>query len=257
MISGAGMAVGAACLAIVAARGGFGDPNAIDLSARFAPISGTHPLGADHIGRDLLARMTTGAARTLIAVIVALAISLSIGVAMGVAAALATGAREVFLLRLTQATAATPRLVIALALTAVTGMEPISAGLAVALTSWARYALVAHGLAGEVMAREHWRAALALGVHPLRASYRHILPILSAPMRAFAGADGGRIVVIFASLAFLGLGADTGASDWGAMAWEYRLFLFEAPRLALTPLAAIVGLSLALHLACEPPKLSA
>lgn len=230
------------------------DPHAIDLSARLAGPDARHLLGTDHLGRDLLARLSIGAGRTVIVLAIVLAACVSAGIAIGLAAAIATGATEMFLLRLMQTAAALPRLVIALAVTSFTGLGLLSAGLAIALTGWARYALVAHGLAREVMGREHWRAAVALGAHPFRAGIRHILPVIIRPMRAFAGADGARIVVTFSSLAFLGLGADTGNPDWGAMIWEYRLFLFDAPRLPLAPLVAIVGVALALQLLFEPPK---
>lgn len=227
------------------------DPHAIDLAARLQPPGVDHLLGTDQFGRDLWARVAVGGRRSLIVLAVVLSISVTVGVAIGVAAALASGAREIILLRAMQFAAAAPRLIVALALTSVTGLGPVSAGLAMALTGWSRYALVAHGLAREGMQREHWRAALALGVHPARAASRHLLPTVAGPLRAFAGADGARIIVTFASLAFLGLGADTGAPDWGAMVWEYRLFLFEAPRLPLAPLGAIVLLALALQLTVE------
>ena len=98
------------------------------------------------------------------------------------------------------------------------------------------------------MVQPYWLATRALGVPLPRALSRHLLPALAAPLGALAGADAGRAVMLVASLGFLGLSADTGRPDWGAMVHEYRLHAFGRPLLVAAPVAAIAAVSLALHL---------
>lgn len=231
------------------------DPHAVDLARRFAPPSLDHPLGADHLGRDLFARLAEGGARTLVALAFVQAACVLVGAPAGLVAALTDGTPARALRRLVHLFAAVPRLVVALVVSGLVGFAPLAAALAVAATGWARHALVVEGLAARVVGEEHWRAALALGATRPGAALRHLAPAIARPYGAFVGADAARVVLIFASLAFLGLGADTGRPDWGAMVWEYRLHLFEAPRLVLAPLAAIAATALAFHLALDGPGL--
>ena len=91
-------------------------------------------------------------------------------------------------------------------------------------------------------------AAHALGVSPLRIARVHVLPNCSATLRTYLASDAGRNVVHYAALAFLGLGADPTSADWGAMLFEYRMFIFDRPELMLLPGAAITLTSLVLML---------
>ena len=91
-------------------------------------------------------------------------------------------------------------------------------------------------------------AAGALGASGTHIMRRHVLPAVIGPLRARLGAGLARCVVSYAGLAFVGLGADTSTPDWGAMAWEYRAALFEAPRLLIAPVLMTTALALACHL---------
>ena len=66
---------------------------------------------------------------------------------------------------------------------------------------------------------------------------------------SYLGTKLGRVAIAYAALAFLGLGADTGRADWGAMMFEYRLFAFDRPLLLLAPGFALIALCVALRLA--------
>ncbi len=227
------------------------DPHGIDLDRVLAPVSGAHWLGTDHLGRDLASRLLAGAAPSLLAVVVALLATLGIGIGIGSVIALGGTAMRQAARRMAELALAVPTLVVALTIAAVVGAGPVTAALALAVTAWAPYALVVAGLVERLTAEPYWRAAEALGVTRAAGMRRHLLPNLAAPLGALAGADAGRAVVLVASLGFLGLAGDTGRPEWGAMIHEYRLFLFDTPRLVLAPVGAIVLLSLALHLGIE------
>jgi peptide/nickel transport system permease protein len=228
------------------------DPHAIDLDARHAPISLVHPLGTDHLGRNLAARLLAGTWRTLAVVVVVVGLSASIGIALGLAASGLGGTAGQALLRLAELAIAMPSLVVALVVTGALGLTPLVAGVALALTGFGPYALLAFGLAETARGRPYVGAAWALGRGPLGVLGGHVLPAALPALRAYAGSDAARAVGAYAGLAFLGLGADSSAPDWGGMLFEYRIFLLEHPRLILAPAAAIAGLALALHLALDP-----
>lgn len=241
-------------LAGLAWAGGPAGPVRIDFDAVLLGPSAKHWLGTDHLGRDLLVRLVAGSKPALQAVAAALVGAVGAGVLGGAILALGPPSLQRGMGVMADLALATPTLVAALILSAALGGGPLATGLALAVTGWAPYALTIAALAARLRTEAYWQAALALGVGPARGFARHLLPQLAGPLGALAGADAGRAVVLAASLGFLGLGSDTGAADWGAMIHEYRLFLFEAPRLLLTPVAAIAVLSLGLHLALDAPQ---
>ncbi|MGJ3264180.1 MAG: ABC transporter permease subunit [Salinarimonas sp.] len=243
-------------LAIVGALAPPGDPHAIDLARALAPPSPAYPLGTDHLGRDLAARVAAGAAPSLVALAVGLAATLGLGIAAGSAIALGPAPLAAATTRLAQAALAAPTLVVALVLAALLGAGPATAGLALAASAWAPYAITVAALLERLVAEPYWRAAEALGLARPRALARHLLPALAGPMGALAGADAARAVTLVASLGFLGLSADTGRPEWGAMIHEYRPFLMEAPRLLLAPLAGIALLALAAHALLDTSRIA-
>jgi peptide/nickel transport system permease protein len=228
------------------------DPHAIDLAGAHAAFSWAHPLGTDHLGRDMLSRLMLGAGNTVVVLATIGAISFVLGTGVGLTAALAGGAVETLLLCVVEFIVIMPALVLALTVTALFGLTPISAGVALGLAGAGPYALVAHGLARRLLVMPFVRAAEALGVSPLRAGLKHVLPNCAATMRTYLASDAGRNVVHYAALAFLGLGADATSADWGAMLYEYRMFIFDRPELMLLAGAAVTLTSLSLMLLIEP-----
>lgn len=228
------------------------DPFALDLAARHAGASPDYPLGTDHLGRCLLSRLMLGAGNTALVVVLVAGLSFALGVVVGTIAALAGGAVESMLLRSAELVIAVPTLILALTVTTLVGLGPVTAGFALGLASWGPYALLAHALASRTLARPHVLAARAMGGGGPNIARRHVLPETMGTMRAYLAADAGRTVVSYASLAFLGLGAETSRPDWGAVLFEYRGFVFDAPMLMVWPGLAISLTALALNVAIEP-----
>ncbi|WP_372426706.1 ABC transporter permease subunit [Salinarimonas chemoclinalis] len=246
------LAAGIVAAATLGALAPPGDPHAIDLARTLAGPSPAHPLGTDHLGRDLLARLAAGAAPSLVALAIGLLATLGLGVAAGSAIALGPAPLALAARRLAEVALAAPTLVVALVLAALMGAGPATAGLALAASAWAPYAITVAALLERLVAEPYWRAAEALGLDRPRALARHLVPALAGPVGALAGADAARAVTLVAALGFLGLAADTGRPEWGAMIHEYRPFLIEAPRLLLAPLCAIAALALAAHAVLDP-----
>lgn len=226
---------------------GVGDPHAIDLSSRLAAPSWVHPLGTDHLGRDLAARIVWGAFPSLFAVGLVLAGGLGLGLLAGGAMALGSPAVRRSVHWLANTALAIPTLVMALVLSAVLGASVVTVAAALLVTSWAPYAVTIAALFDRIRGEGYWRASQALGVDRLGAVRRHMLPTAWPALGALAGADAGRAVIVVASLGFIGVSADTGRPEWGTMIHEYRMFLFTEPRLVLAPVVACTFVCIALH----------
>lgn len=217
------------------------DPDAVDILARHSGMTVSHPLGTDHLGRDLLSRIMAGGWRTAMVVLVVGSIGFAAGTLFGTAAAALGGWRESALLRCCEFFIAVPTLIIALTAAAVFGLTPLSAGLALGLAGIGPHALFAHALSRRVLGQPFILAARALGVPTSRMIARHLLPNTVPLMFAYVGNQAGLAVVAYASLAFIGLGADPSKPDWGSMLFEYRVFIFDHPALMIWPGIAIAG----------------
>ncbi|MEM6932007.1 MAG: ABC transporter permease [Pseudomonadota bacterium] len=230
---------------------GLADPHAVDLANRLAAPSSENLLGTDHLGRDLASRLIWGAAPSLMAIAIVLAGGIGLGVAAGGTIALGPPALRQGVSWLAETALAVPTLVTALVLSAVLGAGIWTVALALLVTSWAPYALTIAALFDRIRGEDYWRASGALGVDPPTAIRRHMLPNAWPAIGSLAGADAGRAVVLVASLGFIGLSADTGRPEWGAMIYEYRTFLFTEPRLVLAPVFACSIVTVILHFALD------
>ncbi len=244
-------------LAVGAVVGGQWQPHDVDaigLLARHAAPSLNHPLGTDHLGRDVLSRLLVGAWHTLIVLVTVSVVAGGLGVAFGVLAALSPPAVEHILIRVADFSIVVPPLVLALFLTALLGLTPLTAGVALGLGAWGNYAILTHSLAKGIQAQPYYAAAQALGSGAATRIHSHILPNIAGSVLTYLASDAGRYVIAYASLAFIGLGADTSRPDWGAMLFEYRSHMFANPALMLWPGLAIFSAVLLFHLAVEPNR---
>jgi peptide/nickel transport system permease protein len=230
------------------------DIHAVDIAHRLATPSSEHPLGTDHLGRDVLARLRAGGANLAIAAAVAATVALGGGSALGLAAALAGGWPRAAIRRLADIVQILPHIVVAALVAAVFGLTPAVAGLALGAIGAGAYALLVERLAEGALRAPHVLAAHAMGATRLFVARRHVLPRILPAIGAYAGADLGSVAGHYAALTFIGLGADSGTPDWGAMIYEYRLYAFDRPLLVLAPVAALTLAIAALHVALDPPE---
>jgi peptide/nickel transport system permease protein len=227
------------------------DPDAVDILSRYSGMTSVHLLGTDHLGRDLLSRIMAGGWRTACVIVSVGFISFTMGTLLGTTAAVLGRWQEALILRCCEFFIMMPTLIVALTAAAVFGLSPLSAGLALGLAGVGPHALLAHSLTGRVLGQPFIMAAQSLGVSPPRMITRHLLPNTLPLMLAYVGNQAGLAVVAYASLAFIGLGADPSKPDWGSMLFEYRVFIFDHPMLMIWPGLAIAVTVLALNLAFD------
>ncbi|WP_031089308.1 ABC transporter permease subunit [Streptomyces sp. NRRL WC-3549] len=222
----------AALLVAVAVAGLLRDPLRVDAAARLASPSAAHPLGTDSLGRDVLARLGHGAARTVLVAVAVSAVTLLLGL---IAGALRAGA-------LTETANALPAVLAGLVVAGVAGPGPWGAAVAVAAVAWAPLAAHTSALYVQEKAAPHIAASLALGAgrgHLLR---RHLLPGVVPPVVRHAVLRIPAVALALAALGFLGLGTQPPAPEWGRMLSENMPYAERAPWAVLAPAAALAAL---------------
>jgi peptide/nickel transport system permease protein len=230
------------------------DPTRNDLLGRLKPPafvgggSTDHLLGTDQLGRDLLSRIIHGARVSLAIAALGTLFGAVFGALCGLAAGFARGPLDEATMLLVDAFVALPFLIIALAIVAVLGSGLPVLILLAALAGWASYTRVARGLALQARQEQYVLAARALGAGPIRLVARHVLPNVIAPLVVLATFELTAIVLLEASLSFLGFGVQPPTPAWGLMVSEGREFLHTAWWVGLFPGLAIVLVAVAVSI---------
>ncbi|MDR7423427.1 MAG: ABC transporter permease [Armatimonadota bacterium] len=211
------------------------DPDAAHFLERLRPPAPAHPLGTDHFGRDLLARMMAGARNALWVGLVAVGIGLSAGVTVGVVAGFAGGLFDRTAMLLLDALYAFPALLLALLLATAWRPGATSSMVAVGIAVVPIFARLARAGVLTAKAQPYVEAARALGAPGRRIVFRHVLPNIMGPIIIQATLAMAAAVLIEAALSYLGLGTQPPTASWGRMLREAQSFMFLSPYPALWP----------------------
>jgi peptide/nickel transport system permease protein len=207
-----------------------------------------HPLGTDHLGRDLLARVIHGARPALLVGFAAVAISGLIGMAAGLISGYFGGRTDDVLMRLADIQLAFPFILLAIAVIGVLGPSLKTIIIVIGVSSWVVYARIVRGAVLTLREREFVQAARALGGGDGRILLRHILPNAFTPWLVVATLDMARVIVIESALSFLGLGVQPPTPTWGGMLADGRVYISTAWWLATFPGLAILVTVLGINL---------
>jgi peptide/nickel transport system permease protein len=202
---------------------------------RGAPPSWEHPLGFDHIGRDLLSRVVYGARVALLVGLVATAISVVIGVLVGAVAGYFGGWLDVVLSRIVDTLMAFPLLVLLIVLSAVLGPSLITTIVVIGGTTWARFARVVRADVMSLQKSDFVTAARASGVRDMRIIWRHVLPNVMGPVIVLATLGVGGIIILESALSFLGLGIQPPTPSWGGTLADGRALIRQFPHITTFP----------------------
>jgi len=223
-------------------------PNAQSLKDVLTPPSWTSPFGTDEFGRSILSRIIFGARVSINIALLASAVALGIGVPLGALAGYYGGAIDSIVEGLVDITWAFPTILAALAIMFMLGPGLHSVMIAVGVVYWAGYARITRGQFLALREKEYVQAARAVGASSLRIIWRHLLPNSLAPLLVQLSLGMGQVILIEASLSFLGLGAQPPTPSWGSMLSNGRAYLLTAPWLTLIPGLAIMIIVLGFNL---------
>ena len=224
------------------------DPSAQELALRLEGPSRLHWLGLDELGRDILARVMSGARISLFVGLVVVSVSASIGAVMGSLAGYYGGIVDEAIGRVMDILLAFPGLLLAIALVAVLGPSLTNVVLALSLIGWVGYARVVRAQVLQAREFEYVAAARAIGAATPRILIRHVLPAALPALTVQATLGMGGAILSEAALSFLGLGVQPPTPSWGAMLNYGRVHVLDAPHLTVFPGLAIALVVLGLNL---------
>lgn len=222
-------------------------PDLIALDAILAPPNPDALLGNDDLGRDVLARLLLGAQVSLFVAVIVTSITLTFGTVLGLIAGYFGGWVDRLLMHITDVFLAFPGILLAIAFAAVLGPGLNNLVLALCLTSWVGYARLTRAQALSLRNRQHVLAAESLGASVPRIMFRHMLPLLAAPLVVEATYSIAGLVIAEASLSFLGLGIQAPNASWGAMLRDGVRYLLVAPHYVLAVGISLMSLVLAVN----------
>jgi peptide/nickel transport system permease protein len=210
--------------------------------------SAQHLLGTDLLGRDLLSRLLYGARVSLTVALFALLSGGLIGLAVGIVAGYLGGRVDSVLMRVVDATLTFPTILIALLLAVSLGAGLRTIVLAITVIIWARFARVVRGEVLGVKARDFVALARVHGCSNLRIMLIHIVPNVMNTFMVLLTLHIGFVIIVEASLSFLGAGIPPPTPSWGQMVADGRSHIASAWWLSVMPGAAIMLVVLAFNM---------
>jgi ABC-type dipeptide/oligopeptide/nickel transport system permease subunit len=225
------------------------DPDAVDTVKRLQPpLSPGHVLGTDEFGRDLLSRLVWGARVSLLAGVATAAAAMLIGVLLGILGGFYSGWVENLVMRLTDILMAFPYVLLAIVLVAGLGPGLRNAMIAIAIVGFPIYTRLVRGVVLTLREREFVEAAHSLGAGDARIMFVDVLPNVLAPVIVYTTLLIPVVIVVQATLSFLGLGLAPPTADWGGMLSESQAYYTTAWWFIVFPGAALLVTTLAFNL---------
>src|ERR687895_2375909 len=225
------------------------DPTLISmLDAKLVPGDNLgHPLGTDIMGRDMLSRLIYGARTSVFISLVALGTGAFVGSILGLVAGYRGGWLDVLIMRAADAALGFPTILVAMIVVTILGAGIENIILAVVLTVWARFARMIRGDVLYIRELDFVTFAKIAGVSTTMVIIRHIFPNTINTLMVVTSLQVGQVILLEASLSFLGLGLPPGAPAWGIMVSEGKDEIINVWWLSLFPGLAITIVVLAFN----------
>ena len=207
----------------------------------------SYPLGTDALGRDVLSRIIHGARASLLAGVLALMAGGGVGSALGIWAAYKGGRTDSIIMRVADANLAMPMIFFAMLLAVTWGPSMLNVVIAIGLVLWARFARLVRADALRVVQRDFIAMARINGSSTFRILWRHILPNVFNTILVLMTFQIGYVIVVEATLSFLGAGIPPPAPAWGQMVADGRRYVTAAWWISVFPGGAIFLTVIALN----------
>lgn len=220
----------------------------VDIRNASKPPSLAHPFGTDNVGRDVLTRTVYAYRLSLGLAVIVLAVAAPVGVSLGLMAGYFGGWRETVIMRVTDVFLSLPPLVLALAILGVLEPSLVNTMIAVSVMWWPWYARLTYNVTRQVATEGYVSAAQIVGASSAHIVFREILPNCMPPVMTKMALDVGFVILLGASLSFVGLGAQPPTPDLGSMVADGARYLPDLWWLAVFPGIAILFVVLGFNL---------
>jgi peptide/nickel transport system permease protein len=233
------------------------DPNETDLLRRLQPpvwMDGgewAFPLGCDALGRDLLSRLIHGARVSISVGAIVILFATVVGIAAGLLAGYLRGWVDTVISRFVDILLGFPYLIFAIGLMAMMGPGLHNVAITLIAKEWVVPCRLVRGETLAARELEYVEAARAIGVGPLGIMIREILPNILSPVIVVATIRLAHVIILEASLSFLGLGVQPPTASWGSMVADGREFMLDAWWVSTFAGLAILILVLAINVASQ------
>ncbi len=231
----------------------FVDASSHDLPRRLLPPiwaeggEWAKPLGTDHFGRDMLARLLVGGQLSLLIALGAVTIGGAFGAIIGIVAGYFRGWPDAIISRVVDAQLAFPTFLLAVALVATQGRSLVMVVMVLSVVGWARYARVVRSEALSLRTRTFVMGLRAAGLNHRQIIVKHMIPNAGNTILVLATLEVGFMILAESGLSFLGLGVVAPQVSWGVMLAEGRAYMQTAAHLVFLPGLLITLTVLALN----------
>jgi peptide/nickel transport system permease protein len=223
-------------------------PDAMSPLARYKGPSNAHWFGTDQYGRDILSRILYGARATVLLAFLATAMGTALGAVIGTTTAYIGGKFDEIAMRTVDAILSIPSLLFALLIVSLMGKSTMNAVVAIGIAFTPSMTRITRSVALAVRKQDFVNAAIARGESNAYIILREMLPNVIAPVIVEFTIRVAFAVMLFATLSFLGLGAQPPASEWGLMAAEARRFMHQSIWIILWPSLAVAMVAVGFNL---------
>lgn len=221
------------------------DPVLIDtLNASLPPVwleGGTseYILGTDNLGRDVLSRVIYGTQVSLLVGTLAVVVAGAIGLVLGLVAGYYGGFIDNVLMRIVDAFLAIPNIMFMLVILGIFGPSLFTLIAVLGVTNWIMYARLVRGEVLSIKEMDYVMASRSIGSKNMKIIFKHVMPNVISSFIVISTLSVASIIILEASLSFLGLGVQPPTVSWGGMLSEGRDYLATSWWIATFPGIAI------------------
>ena len=203
-------------------------------------FDGTHWLGTDRLGRDLLVRTLHGLRLSLFIALLATAVSVVIGIAWGAVAGYVGGRLDAVMMRIVDGLYSLPYVFFVIVLTVLFGRNPVLLFIAIGAVGWLTMARIVRGQTMSLRRKEFIEAAIAGGAGTGRILFRHIVPNVAGTVIVYATLIIPQMILFESFLSFLGLGVQEPLASLGSLVASGAAEMESATWMLMVPAATLV-----------------
>ena len=207
----------------------------VNPSNALAPPSLEHFMGTDTTGRDIFSRVLHGTTTSLSLALTTIIFGLVTGVSLGAISGYFVGIVDEIIMRIVDVFMSIPGVILALAMVAILGPDPIYLVLALSIRRIIQFARVTRGVVLSIKELDYISACHAIGMGHVRIIFIHVLPNCIGPIIVLSTVLMGNVILMESTLSFLGLGIQEPTPSWGTMIAKGNEFLTFAPWVSVAP----------------------